>query len=44
MLKTGKGAANLRKEERTNGLVGTKTGGGVGQPKKKIENKWIRSG
>ena len=36
--------ANLRKKEKTNGLVETKTGGGVGQPKEKIENKWISRG
>ena len=29
------GRANLRKKEKTNGLVGSKTGGGEGQPKKK---------
>ena len=34
-LKQGAGRANLRKKEKTNGLVGAKTGGGEGQPKKK---------
>ena len=35
-LKQGAGWANLRKKEKTNGLVGAKTGvGGEGQPKKK---------
>ena len=29
------GKANLRKREKTNGLIGLKTQGGVGQPKKK---------
>ena len=29
------GRANLRKKEKTNGLEGSKTGGGEGQPKEK---------
>ena len=29
------------KIEKTNGLVGAKTGGGVSQSKEKRENKWI---
>ena len=29
------GRANLRKQEKTNGIVGSKTGGGEGQPKEK---------
>ena len=32
-LKRGRRRANLRKKEKKNGLVGAKTGGGVGQPK-----------
>ena len=36
--------ANLRKKEKTNGLVGAKNNGGEGQPKEKRENKWIRRG
>ena len=43
-LKQGAGQANLRKKEKTNGLVGTKKGGGAGQPKEKRENKWINRG
>ena len=31
-------------KEITNRLVGTKTGDGVGQPKEKIENKWVSRG
>ena len=38
------GRANLKIKEKTNRLVGTKTGGGVGQPKEKIENKWDSRG
>ena len=39
------GQANLRKKEKTNGLVGAKkTGCGAGQPKEKKENKWISRG
>ena len=38
------GRANLRKKEKTNGLVGTKTGGAEGQPMEKRENKWISRG
>ena len=38
------GRANIRKKEKTNGLVGAKTGGGMGQPKEKRENEWIRRG
>ena len=41
MLKTGEGRANLRKKEKTNGLVWAKNRGGEGQPKEKRENKWI---
>ena len=41
MLKTGEGRANLRKKEKTNGLVGAKNRGGEGQSKEKRENKWI---
>ena len=33
--KQGAGQTNLRKREKTNGLVGAKTGGRVGQPKEK---------
>ena len=33
--KQGAGRANLRKKEKTNGLVGSKTGDGEGQPKEK---------
>ena len=29
------GRANLRKKEKTNGLVGSETGGGEGKPKEK---------
>ena len=36
--------ANLREKEKTNGLVGAKTGGGAGQLKEKRENKWISRG
>ena len=43
-LNQGAGWANLRKKEKTNGLVGAKTGGGAGQPKEKRENKWISKG
>ena len=35
MLKTEAGRANLRKKEKTNGLVRSKTGDGEGQPKEK---------
>ena len=39
------GRANLRKKEKTNGLVGAKNrGGGKGQPKEKRENEWISTG
>ena len=34
-LKTGAGQANLRKREKTNGLVGAKIRGGAGRPKEK---------
>ena len=34
-LKQGAGRANLRKKEKTIGLVGSKTWGGEGQPKEK---------
>ena len=33
--KQGARRANLRKKEKTNGLVGSKTGGGEGHPKEK---------
>ena len=33
-----------RKKEKTNGLVGAKNRGGVGQTKEKRENKWISRG
>ena len=36
--------ANLRKKEKTNGLVGANNRGGIGQPKKKRENEWISRG
>ena len=38
------GRANLRKKEKTNGLEGTKIGGGVGQPKEKRKKQWISRG
>ena len=38
-LKQGTGQANLRKREKTNGLVGAKNRGGAGQPKKMRENE-----
>ena len=38
------GRDNLRKKEKTNGLVGAKNRGGVGQPKEKRENKRISMG
>ena len=34
--------ANLRRKEKTNGLVGAKNRGGEGQPK--VENEWIIRG
>ena len=40
-LKQGAGRANLWKKEKTNGLVGAKTGGGLGQHMEKRENEWI---
>ena len=43
-LKQGARRTNLREKEKTNGLVGTKTGGREGQPKEKRENKWISRG
>ena len=43
-LKQGAGHANLRKKEKTNGLVGAKNTGRVGQPKEKKENEWISWG
>ena len=33
--------ANLRKREKTNGIVWAETGCGAGQPKEKRENEWI---
>ena len=42
--KQGAGQANLGIREKTNGLVGLKTGGGTGQPKEMRENKWINRG
>ena len=42
--KEGAGQANLRKKEKTNGLVRAKTGAGEGQPKEKRENEWISRG
>ena len=42
--KQGAGRANLRKREKTNGLLGLKTGGGAFQPKEKRENEWISRG
>ena len=42
--KQGAGRANLGKREKTNGLLGLKTGGGVGQPKEKREKEWISTG
>ena len=38
------GLANLRKKDKTNGLVGAKKEGGAGQPKEKREIKWINRG
>ena len=43
-LKQGAGQANLRKLEKTNGLVGAKNRGRVGQPKEKRENEWNSRG
>ena len=43
-FKQGAGQANLRKKEKTNGLVGAKTGDGEGQPKEKSENELISRG
>ena len=40
----GAGQANLRKKEKTNGLVGLKTGSRVGKPNNKSENEWISRG
>ena len=43
--KQGAGQANLRKKEKTNGLVGAKKKGtGPGQPKEKREKEWISRG
>ena len=42
--KQGAGQANIRKREKTNGLLGLKTGGGAGQPKEKREKEWISRG
>ena len=36
--------ANLRKKEKTNGLVRGKNRDGEGQPKEKRENKWMSRG
>ena len=41
-LKKGAGRANLREKEKTNGLVGAKTGGGATYEKR--ENEWISRG
>ena len=38
------GRANLRKKEKTNGLLGAKKGGGKAQPEEKRENEWISRG
>ena len=38
-LKQGPRQTNLREKEKTNGLVGAKTGGGAGQLKDKREKK-----
>ena len=40
--KHGAGRANLRTKEKTKGLVGLKTGEGVGQPREKKRKKWMR--
>ena len=40
-LKKEAGWVNLRKKEKTNGLVGDEKGDEAGQPKKTRENKWI---
>ena len=42
--KQGAGRAYLGKREKTNGLLGLKTGGGAGQPKEKREKEWISRG
>ena len=48
MISTGSnreaGQANLRKREKTYGLLGLKTVGGVSQPKEKREKEWICRG
>ena len=36
--------ANLRRKEKTNGLVGARNRVGEGQPKEKRENEWIIRG
>ena len=43
-LKQEAGRVILRKKEKTNRLLGLKTGGGEGQPKEKRENEWISRG
>ena len=43
-LKQGAGRANLKKKQKTNGLVGAKTGGRAGQLKEMRINKWISRG
>ena len=42
--KQGPGLANLRKREKTNGILCLKTGGRAGQLKEKRENEWINRG
>ena len=43
-LKQGAGRVKLRKKEKTYGLAGAKTGGGIGQPEERRENEWIIMG
>ena len=43
-LKHGAGQANLRKKEKTNGLVRAKNRGRGTKPKEKRENEWISRG
>ena len=42
--KQGAGRVNLRKREKTNGLLGLKTGGDAGQSKENKEKEWISRG
>ena len=42
--KQGAGRPNLKKKEKTNGLLGLKTGGVACQPKEKREKEWISRG